>query len=136
MIYTLSVREVSMKLYFENYRDYYYLPGEGTVIPKSIGSFIDSSLKENATPQNCYSERHDLFIPVRIFDSLPSAKTTAKSKSTKTGHETSSSELITVLNKLHVFRENYNSIYGYITLDEFKKLSSKELTQILCKLIF
>lgn len=44
-----------LRQYYANYRDYDYLPGEDTAIPKVLSAYIDKSLKQKATPQNCYT---------------------------------------------------------------------------------
>ena len=44
-----------LKQYYENYKDYYYLPEEDTVIPKSLGSGIDKKHRKAATRATCYT---------------------------------------------------------------------------------
>ncbi|MDC7287203.1 ribonuclease H-like domain-containing protein [Blautia schinkii] len=48
--YTGRVRQ-----YYENYKDYDYLPGEDMAVPKSLSAYLDKSLKEPATAANCYT---------------------------------------------------------------------------------
>ncbi|MSS63310.1 ribonuclease H-like domain-containing protein [Velocimicrobium porci] len=44
-----------VKLYFEDYKNYYYLPKEDTAIHKSLASFVDKSHRKKATPATCYN---------------------------------------------------------------------------------
>lgn len=40
--------------YYENYKDYYYLPEEDTIIPKSLASGIAKDRRKAANKTNCY----------------------------------------------------------------------------------
>lgn len=53
----LSIRAHQGKIrqYYANYKDYDYLPGEDTAIPKSLSSYIDKSLRTPAKPETCYT---------------------------------------------------------------------------------
>lgn len=53
----VAVRTASGKVrqYYENYRDYYYLPQEDSVIPKSLGTYMDKSLRTPAKKDTCYT---------------------------------------------------------------------------------
>lgn len=56
-ILKLLVRVKNRKLqqFYLNYKDYDYLPGEDTAIPKSLGVYMDKSLKKAATLETCYT---------------------------------------------------------------------------------
>ncbi len=41
--------------YYMNYKEYDYIPGEDTVMPKSLTRFMDKSLRKPATKNNCYT---------------------------------------------------------------------------------
>lgn len=45
-----------LKHYLPNPKDYYYLPEEDIIIPKSMGSFVDSSCRIPADASRCYSK--------------------------------------------------------------------------------
>ena len=52
----LMLSEINKKLaYDQNYKDYYYLPNEDTIIPKSLGSGIDKKHRKAATKDTCYT---------------------------------------------------------------------------------
>lgn len=44
-----------LRRYYPNYKDYYYLPGEDTAIPRTLGAFLDKSLRKPARPETCYT---------------------------------------------------------------------------------
>lgn len=53
----LSVRAENgrVRQYYENYKDYYYLPGEDSAIPRSLGAYLDKSLRKPARRETCYT---------------------------------------------------------------------------------
>lgn len=52
-----------LKYFFENYRDYFYLPLEDTAIHKSVAMYVDKDYKVKAKPTNCYSKKQGRFLP-------------------------------------------------------------------------
>lgn len=50
--------------FFENYRDYYYLPLENRAIHKSLAEFVDKSAKERATARNACVPKEGTFLPL------------------------------------------------------------------------
>lgn len=52
-----------LKYYYENYKDYYYLPEEDMAIHKSVAAFVDSAHRKKATAANCYTKRNGYFLP-------------------------------------------------------------------------
>ncbi len=63
----LPVRHETLKHFFPDYREYYYLPEEDTAIHQSIGAFVDPAHRERATKQTCYvtKECDYISLPVR-----------------------------------------------------------------------
>ncbi len=49
--------------FFPDFRNYYYLPLEDTVIHKSVAVFADPSHREKAKAQNCFVKKTGLFLP-------------------------------------------------------------------------
>lgn len=41
--------------FYKNYKDYYYIPSEDTIVPKCMASYLSPHLREPAKPHNCYS---------------------------------------------------------------------------------
>lgn len=50
--------------FFEDYKNYYYLPLEDMAIHKSLANFVDSSSKAKASKQNAYIKLDSCFIPI------------------------------------------------------------------------
>lgn len=59
----IPIFEGELKYYYENYKDYYYLPAEDKVIHKSLALFVDKDFREKAKPSNCYTRKKGLFVP-------------------------------------------------------------------------
>ena len=59
----VPVEELTLKHFYENFRDYYYLPVEDTCIPKSIGSGVEKQYRENARKDTCYTKVCSEFVP-------------------------------------------------------------------------
>ena len=43
------------RIYYSNYRDYYYMASEDTAIPKALGACMDKKLLTSATKDTCYT---------------------------------------------------------------------------------
>ena len=52
---SFSMKEGRLRQYYENYRDYVYLPGEDTAVPRAIGDFLERGIKKPARPETCYT---------------------------------------------------------------------------------
>lgn len=61
----LSVRlyEGTLKYYYPNYKDYYYLIYEDTAVHKSVGEYVDRDARIKATRETCYTKRSGVFLP-------------------------------------------------------------------------
>lgn len=61
---TLSadIIEDDLKFFFDNYRDYYYLPAEDTAIHKSVAGFVDKNYRVQATRSTCYTKHRGCYI--------------------------------------------------------------------------
>lgn len=53
----------SLKYFYSNYKDYFYLPMEDTAIHKSVAGFVDASHREKATAATCYTKKEGAFLP-------------------------------------------------------------------------
>ena len=51
-----------MKVFFDNYRDYFYIPDEDTAILKSLGALLPKGSYVKATKENCYQKVSGKFI--------------------------------------------------------------------------
>lgn len=79
--FRLPIITGEMKLFFDNYRDYYYLPNEDSCIHKSVAMGLSKSSYIKATRSNCYIRRNGEFIkqPTALF--TPVFKSEYKDKS-------------------------------------------------------
>ncbi len=53
----------SLKLFFDNYKEYYYLPSEDRAIHKSVSQFVDKEHRVQAKASTCYEVIDDTFVP-------------------------------------------------------------------------
>ena len=53
----LPLRHGTLKHFFPDPENYYYLPTEDTAIHKSVGEFVDPSHRKKATKKNCYIKK-------------------------------------------------------------------------------
>lgn len=58
------IYEGTMKYFFADYKNYYYLPQEDTAIHKSVAEFVDHSHRKRATATTCYTKKTGLFLPL------------------------------------------------------------------------
>ncbi len=79
-IISIPVISGEMKYYYEDYKEYYYIPDEDTAIHKSAAEFIDRSRKVKATKATCYIRRAGYFITQLDRKNTDSFKTDIKSK--------------------------------------------------------
>lgn len=52
-----------LKFFYDNYKDYYYLPEEDTAIHKSVAFYVDKNFRTRAKAANCYSKKTGRFVP-------------------------------------------------------------------------
>ena len=64
----LPVFEGELKHYFDNYKDYYYIPSEDRAILKTLGSLMDPETCEKAKADNCYIRFSGDFLPLSKED--------------------------------------------------------------------
>ncbi len=60
----IPVINTTLKQFYDNYKDYYYLPAEDCCVHKSVASGVDKSRRENAKKETCYVKHSGLFIPL------------------------------------------------------------------------
>lgn len=79
----LSIRlyEGTLKYFFPNPRDYYYLIYEDTAIHKSVGEYVDKDARIRATKETCYTKKTGVFLPQPKPLWTPEFKNTSKDKS-------------------------------------------------------
>lgn len=60
---SVKLYEGILKYFFENYKDYFYLPDEDTAVHKSVGIYVDKEHRKKATAKNCYIKKKGIFFP-------------------------------------------------------------------------
>lgn len=53
----------TLKYFFDDYKNYYYLPAEDIAIHKSIAEFANKDHRKKATPKTCYTKKEGTFLP-------------------------------------------------------------------------
>ena len=66
--------ETELKLFYKDYKNYYYLPKEDMVVHKSLAAFVDKDNKEKAIASNCYTRHKGHFIKLPKGTTLPMFK--------------------------------------------------------------
>lgn len=56
--------EEELKYYFEDYKDYYYIPSEDQAMHKQVAKYIHTSNRVKATRDTCYIKKRGIFIPL------------------------------------------------------------------------
>lgn len=63
---TLVIPVISgtMKYFFKDYKNYFYLPSEDEAVHKSIAQYVDSSSRIKCSASNCYTKKTGIFLPL------------------------------------------------------------------------
>lgn len=62
-VFRIPFLEDTLKYFYQNYKDYYYLPEEDVAIHKSVAAYVDSAHREKAKPSNCYNKKTGVYLP-------------------------------------------------------------------------
>ena len=60
---TVRLYDGELKFFFENYKDYYYLPAEDTAVHKDVATYVEKDYRKKATAATCYTRKAALFLP-------------------------------------------------------------------------
>ena len=93
----------TLRHFFKDYKNYYYLPVEDMAVHKSVGIYVDSSRREKATASNCYTKKTGTFLL------LPDKA---------------------ALSSMPHFQEEKKSPVHYLLLDENKPLSKEQIQEL------
>lgn len=63
MEFTIDLFDGTLKHFYPNYKDYYYLVYEDTAVHKSIGEYVDKDARVKATAKTCYTKKNGCFVP-------------------------------------------------------------------------
>ena len=70
----------TLRYFYKDYKDYYYLPLEDEAVHKSIASYVDSSCRQKAKASNCYKKISGFFLRAYGNPNLSHFKTDYESK--------------------------------------------------------
>ena len=68
-----------LKYFFDNYKDYYYLPYEDCAVHKSVAEGVDKSRRKAATAATCYVKKSGTFLPQKEERFAPALRQEKKS---------------------------------------------------------
>ena len=71
---SIKIIEGELKHFYKDYKNYYYIPEEGQAIHKSVAAYVDSSFKEKAKKENCFTRKKGYFLPAVCKLEIPSFK--------------------------------------------------------------
>ena len=57
----------TLKFFYADYRNYYYLPYEDTAMHKSVAAYVDVECKVKATKETCYTKKYAAFIMLPAY---------------------------------------------------------------------
>jgi uncharacterized protein YprB with RNaseH-like and TPR domain len=60
---SIHIYDGELKFFYDNYRDYYYLPDEDRAIHKSLAIYVDKDYRVKAKPSTSYTKKEGLFAP-------------------------------------------------------------------------
>lgn len=72
----------TLKYFFSDYKNYYYLPDEDCAMHKSVASYVEKSHRRQATAATCYTKKTGCFLPLADMSFTPVFKTECRSKDT------------------------------------------------------
>ncbi|MBR1476841.1 MAG: ribonuclease H-like domain-containing protein [Lachnospiraceae bacterium] len=59
----VPIYEEELKYFYDDYKDYYYLPEEDVALHKSVASYVDRAHRLQANAKNCYTRKYSSFLP-------------------------------------------------------------------------
>ena len=59
----IPVEVGTLKYFFPDYKNYYYLPAEDMAVHKSVAAYVDKQHRQPAKPATCYTKKQGLFLP-------------------------------------------------------------------------
>jgi uncharacterized protein YprB with RNaseH-like and TPR domain len=77
---SIQIYEGELKFFYDNYKDYYYLPEEDRAVHKSLAFFVEKEFRKKAKPSNCYTKKQGIFVPQYEAVLTPSFKCSYQDK--------------------------------------------------------
>ncbi len=60
---SVKLYDGTLKYFYEDYKNYYYLPEEDIAVHKNIAGAVDKAYKKKTTASTCYAKKTSLFLP-------------------------------------------------------------------------
>lgn len=102
IVVSVPIIEDTLKIFYDNPTEYYYLPAEDTAIHKSVATYVDKSHRIQAKRENCYCKTQGIFVTQLC------ANITTQYK-----HEYSDKESFIMLDDS--FLSNHNLLFDYVS---------------------
>ena len=69
---------VEAKFFYDNYKEYYYLPSEDCAMHKSVAEYVEKEYRVKATKETCYTKKQGDFLPLPLPSSSRLRKNVVK----------------------------------------------------------
>ena len=60
---SLPILEGTLKFFFPDFKNYFYLPEEDRAVHKTVGCYVDKKHREKAKASNCYVNKTSIYLP-------------------------------------------------------------------------
>ena len=74
----VPICHIEARFFYENYKDYYYLPGEDCAMHKSVAEYVEKDYRIKATKETCYTKKKGDFLPLPLPSSSRLKKNVVK----------------------------------------------------------
>lgn len=106
----------TLKYFYPDYKNYFYLPKEDRAIHKSVGCYVDSQFREKAKPSTCYIRKNGSFLPLFPNQKYKGIETMQKSYT----------------NFLTIYKNNYKDKYSFVEMQSLFEGNSSLANTYLC----
>jgi len=96
----IPIRRDSLRYYFADYKDYYYMIEEETVVHKSLAIYADSSVRRKAKKAECFVVKESDYAPVKKQGCFS--------------------------DRYHIFKEDYTSKEYFVDICELNEICDEE----------
>lgn len=140
--FLLPVFHGTLKHFYPNPSDYYYLPLEDCAMHKSVASFVEKEYRQKATAATCYTKQTGAFLPLFIRPAKNTKGTVKNATAPDGAMSLSATDSVTAEHKkeaskgasasLPCFLSDYKSKFGYTPLTA-ELLGNPALLTNLCR---
>ena len=113
---SLPIYSGTLKYYYSDYKNYYYLPVEDYAIHKSVANYVHRDYRQKANKYTAYVKKKDTFVR------CPLSEKEIKRLQNKNTPTT-------------IFHDEVDETYSYIQIDEFKTIASNLFNSLIKKFL-